>query len=1259
MTSRLIAILSFLAAFGSIADAAGDLDSSFVSPSLSVATKTVIQPNGKVIAVGRFAASASLPSGGVMRFNADGSVDPSFVGAPGTSGLVMCVALQADGMIIIGGGFTSVHGVARNGIARLNADGTLDSSYPVGSGPNKPYGLTDEFRWIHAMALQPDGKLLVGGDFTNWSGVPRLGLARVNTDGSLDTTLPSLASAIKGYGADVVRAVAVQPSATAPHFKILIGGKIEGRWGGGFHFGIMRFHADGTRDTSFVNVNGTHKAASNDIGLVSHILPMPSGKIAIGGEFSKYDGITANNIAMLNTNGSKDSSFAARQSILFDMDIQSDGKLLVAGSGGPKRLNTNGSTDSAFSVPAVGGDYYMDVTVDQAAKVMVGAYASSGRPRLRRLNNDAASGGIVAISAATAAVTEGNSVQLMVQRTGGSAGAISVNYSTINGSAFAPIDFPVQTGTLTWADGDTADKSITINVPTDNMLENTETMKVSLGGLVGSCHLGAISVADITITDGDVGSTFPTALFATATSAAIEAVGTVVTVDVTLSAIATVQATVPFTISGTTTAADYTTTAASPLVFAIGESTKQISFTLNNDGAAEAPETIIVTLGQPTNAVIQASLASHTITITDDESAPTYTTQPTHVLATVGQPIASFAAVVAGAPTPTLQWARNSKAITGATDSTVSLGNIKLADVGTFNVTAKNIHGTLKSADAELAAVQLTAPHYVLPVNGAVTMTPITAGKGLSYEWIKVGNSQVLASTKAFVLKPLLQSQSGDYRCRISNAAGAYIDIIATLSVFNGPPVLINLPISNTLPSSIVSESYSYQFGSQHIDATAHATYPQKYLATGLPPGLKMDAVTGLISGKPTAARPTAAAPTPYSVKITVSNSKGSNSVTLGLTVAPISPTLVGRWNGYIARHSSNAQLGGRVDISVTPTGSFSGTITFGGTTYKLKSALNTNTTNANAGFVLYAVHLGIPTTISITMNAEVLGGHIDNGTQAMVTGWRNPFSKTAPLSGALLGYHTFGITPTVTAGDTTKPQGLGYGSFKVDTLGKLTVAGKLADGTSYSSACGTNAAGEILVFKSLYTNRGSVLGSLDITPGATFVDNTVEGDLSWTRQAITGRLYATGFTELALSARGAGYLPPLAPLVAMNLTDAGTNNAHMTFTEGGWLTDPLAAIRIKSGGTTVQPAVTATQKTTLTIAPTTGLFSGDLLVTAVNPATTLATARSAKHYGIIAKQLGVLKGGGFFVIPQMPTVGQTTSTSPQLSGAVKIEAGP
>jgi uncharacterized delta-60 repeat protein len=121
--------------------------------------------------------------GAIVRLNADGSPDSSF-NANGSGGDLWSIALQSDGKVIIGGYFTSFNGIPRNRIARLNVNGSLDTTFDPGSGANL---------YVEAVALQPDGKVIIGGQFTTYAGVARNYIARIWAgSGTLSYTAPEI-----------------------------------------------------------------------------------------------------------------------------------------------------------------------------------------------------------------------------------------------------------------------------------------------------------------------------------------------------------------------------------------------------------------------------------------------------------------------------------------------------------------------------------------------------------------------------------------------------------------------------------------------------------------------------------------------------------------------------------------------------------------------------------------------------------------------------------------------------------------------------------------------------------------------------------------------------------------------------------------------------------------------------------------------------------------------------------------------------------
>src|SRR5262249_41627014 len=131
--------------------------------------------DGKMLVGGDFNGVRSA----IARLNTNDDLDTEFQNAiPELAGGVESIAVQPDNRAVIVGGFSMVQGASRNGIARLNADGTLDNAFQNGtSGADN---------MVECVALQPDGKLLIGGYFSSVNGIPRKGMARLNADGALD-----------------------------------------------------------------------------------------------------------------------------------------------------------------------------------------------------------------------------------------------------------------------------------------------------------------------------------------------------------------------------------------------------------------------------------------------------------------------------------------------------------------------------------------------------------------------------------------------------------------------------------------------------------------------------------------------------------------------------------------------------------------------------------------------------------------------------------------------------------------------------------------------------------------------------------------------------------------------------------------------------------------------------------------------------------------------------------------------------------------
>jgi uncharacterized delta-60 repeat protein len=253
-------------------NADGSVDNSF---SISGANDNILviapQADGKILVSGNFTSyQGDFGHVRIARLNSDGSVDNTFnAGAipfNGTFG-VNRVAVQVDDKILISGDFTSIGDTGRNRIARLNANGSVDTSFNPGFGIE---GGTNKI--VQSIKFQSDGKIIIGGDFTSYNGTLRRGIARINTDGSLDASFNA------GFSASAfqISSLAIQSN-----------GKIVAGSDNAF---IVRLNSNGTNDSSFV---ATVNAPVTGVALQAN------GRIFVSGSFSTVNGIARNGVARL------------------------------------------------------------------------------------------------------------------------------------------------------------------------------------------------------------------------------------------------------------------------------------------------------------------------------------------------------------------------------------------------------------------------------------------------------------------------------------------------------------------------------------------------------------------------------------------------------------------------------------------------------------------------------------------------------------------------------------------------------------------------------------------------------------------------------------------------------------------------------------------------------------------------------------------------------------------------------------------------
>ena len=367
----------------------GSRDTSFVGTGfVSTILALAIQPDGKILVGGDFSIAWSDTQNYISRLNADGTRDTSFVIGTAFNGKVIDLALQPDGKILVGGSFTLYNGIAQNRITRLNSDGSLDTSFVIGTGFNNA---------VYTMVLQPNGQIVAGGAFTTYNGVTQNRITRLNADGSLDT---SFVIGTGFFTNSEPHCIAIQPDG-----KIVVGGQFQTYNGTTQHY-ITRLNTDGTRDTNFYTTgwNGFGNIVYA-IALQSDGNILAGGAFTSYDGFTHnriarltYWGARQPQTLPVSTyavalpqllNTSTPWGFVI--TTIFAITLQPNGKILVGGSFDYERiirLNEHGTYDNTFLIGLGFNNTVYAITLQPDGKIIVGGdfttYQSSTSSNLTR-----------------------------------------------------------------------------------------------------------------------------------------------------------------------------------------------------------------------------------------------------------------------------------------------------------------------------------------------------------------------------------------------------------------------------------------------------------------------------------------------------------------------------------------------------------------------------------------------------------------------------------------------------------------------------------------------------------------------------------------------------------------------------------------------------------------------------------------------------------------------------------------------------------
>ena len=670
-----IVVLSSLLGIGTVLAAPGSLDPSFRNSGLlsiligdpasaepfsgGGASAVVQQRDGKLVFAG-FRDDHGNFDFVALRVAVDGTPDETF-GSHGIASVNFgvedyagSVVQQTDGKLVLAGTTFAFGEPVDIALARLNADGTLDSSF--GHGGKTTLGLGGS-HYASDLIQQSNGKFVVLGSTTPSLGpglIPyRFFFARFNADGTLDPTFGTGGTTVVRFDTASYPSELVQ----GPDGKLVAVGSVALQ-SGGSDVGIVRLTPDGALDPLFdgdgkrtVDVDGNYDRAYA-------VAVQPDNTIFVAGSTGSTDQRAL--LLRVNADGSVDSNF--HPAIVPDIYLrsivaQADGKLAATGERhtGRRYINrfhkirtafdmilvrfeSDGALDTAFGTDGVATADFGERNIPPISSGVAliqqfdGRYVAVARNSIgsfgaARFDDDAEFPGFIGLAASltdqrvsdvTASV-----VTYTVRRTGGMTGAVSVEYATSPGSAEPGSDFESRSGTLTWADGDASDKIVEVSIINDTLAEVDEDFSLTLSAPTGGAQLAATDTVT-TIVSGDV---YGIVGLERSAETIAESVGSV-TFTVLRAGSASGAVSVYYaTSSGSAIVDSDFTSVSGTLSWADGDTTvRTITVNLTNDSTDENDETFTVTLSNPSGSAVLGSYFRATVTIVDDDSpAPTAT----------------------------------------------------------------------------------------------------------------------------------------------------------------------------------------------------------------------------------------------------------------------------------------------------------------------------------------------------------------------------------------------------------------------------------------------------------------------------------------------------------------------------------------------------------------------------------------------------------------------------------------------------------
>ncbi|MDB6028704.1 MAG: Ig family protein [Verrucomicrobiales bacterium] len=679
---------------------------------------TALQRDGKMLVGGSFLAVTGQTRNGLARFNADGTLDTSFNPLP--NHYVFSMIVQPDDKILVCGWFSSIGGQNRTYLARLMTNGIVETNFNA----NVVGGAATQ--GVYSMALRPNGKILIAGGFTSAGGQSRTNIAQLNVDGTLDTSFNPSAN-------DLVYPLIVQPDG-----RVVVGGNFTNLCGVSRQH-IGRLNEDGTLDVTF-------NPGTDNLPLCFAL--QPDAKILVGGSFTSMGGQSRTNLARLNADGTIDADFSPHASSLVrSMSLQADGKIIVGGNfitlAGQTnryigRLLSNGTSDPTFVAGFfgnVGTPAVYSTMIQPDGKVLVGGdFYDYARRSFARLN--------ATDPARESLAQNGSSLQWI--RGGTVPQASLTTFDAASGTNWT-------SGTATWTNGAWEMPGLSTN------------MTCRIRGFFSGGRYGSSSW----VSEYAFG---PPRVFTQPLSRTNSL--------------------------GTTASFGVTAVGAGPLVFQWYKEGLMLTNSSSISGATTSSLSVgSLAFGNGGDYWVVVSNSYGTITSAIAKLTlldPVISVQPRSQTNNAGLNTAVY--VVASGTAPLrYQWYKdgiqlvNSAKFVGAQSATMTVTGLLHADMGSYSAIVSNISGFVSS---EVAALTVVDPYISVhpaskTVNGGTNavLNVVAAGSALNYQWRKDGVDLAVGKAASLNFTNAQWLDRGSYNVVVSNSFGSLTSSVAVLNV--------------------------------------------------------------------------------------------------------------------------------------------------------------------------------------------------------------------------------------------------------------------------------------------------------------------------------------------------------------------------------------------------------------------------------------------------------------------------------------------